>query len=105
MKIVNKGKISIILLLMILCMAYLRPTTVAYAKPTDTKVSTATEEESVTEASSDEETTTIEEEPTAEAALPQSQMAPITQMTIIGIGILMVGVGTYVFIFKAKTEE
>ena len=104
-KIVNKGKVRFILLLMILCMAYLMPATVAYAKPPDTKVSAATEEESISEEASEEETTTIEEEPTAEAASPQSQMALMTQMTIIGIGILMVGVGTYVFIFKAKTEE
>ena len=56
-----------------------------------------------TEQSLEEETDTtiIEEEPTAEAAsFEQSRLMFQTQIIIIGLGIIMVVAGTYVFVFK-----
>lgn len=80
------------------------PTAVVNAESgnTDQKVGTESIEDQEV---ATEVTTTIEDEPTAEAAIAQSQMTLITQMSIIGLGILMAGAGTYVFCIKNKSKE
>ena len=100
----NKSKVWFAIFLTVLYMAYVFPTAVVKAESQDMKQTTSVESEAGS-AEPDSETTTIEEEPTAEAASPQSQLAMATQMSIIGLGIMMVGIGTYVFCFKRKTEE
>jgi len=96
----NKLKKCFIVVLTVFYMAFVFPTAVVMAESNDVKQEVATSEET-----SSEKTTTIEDEPTAEAAVAQSQMTLITQMSIIGLGILMAGVGTYVFLIKKETNE
>jgi len=100
----NKSRVWFTIFLTALYMAYVFPTAVVKVEAQDTKQTTNVESETGS-VEPDLETTTIEEEPTAEAASPQSQLAMVTQMSIIGLGIMMVGVGTYLFCFKKKTEE
>ena len=96
----NKLKKWFIVVLTVFYMAFVFPTAVVRAESNDVK-----QEVDAGEETSSEETTTIEDEPTAEAAVAQNQMTLITQMSIIGLGILMAGAGTYVFLIKKETNE
>ena len=96
----NKLKKWFIVVLTVFYMAFVFPTAVVRAESNDVK-----QEVDAGEETSSEETTTIEDEPTAEAAVAQNQMTLITQMSIIGLGILMAGAGTYVFCIKNKSGE
>ena len=96
----NKLKKWFIVVLTVFYMAFVFPTAVVRAESNDVK-----QEVDAGEETSSEETTTIEDEPTAEAAVAQNQMTLITQMSIIGLGILMVGAGTYVFCIKDRSKE
>ena len=96
----NKLKKWFIVVLTVFYMAFVFPTAVVRAESNDLK-----QEVDAGEETSSEETTTIEDEPTAEAAVAQNQMTLITQMSIIGLGILMAGAGTYVFCIKDRSKE
>lgn len=104
MKRKDKLKKWLVIVLAIFYVTIAFPTAVVKAESgnTDQKVGTESieDQEGTTEA-----TTTIEDEPTAEAAIAQNQMTLITQMSIIGLGILMAGAGTYVFCIKNKVDE
>ena len=96
----NKLKKWFIVVLTVFYMAFVFPTAVVRAESNDVK-----QEVDAGEETSSEGTTTIEDEPTAEAAVAQNQMTLITQMSIIGLGILMAGAGTYVFCIKDRSKE
>lgn len=85
------------IILSVLLIGFAFPTAFTYAAKQGDLQAISVEEEIAVE----DDKTTIQEEPVAEAAIfKQNRMIYMTQITIIGLGIIMAGVGTYVFVIK-----
>jgi len=101
-KIIKKIKLLLMIVLSALYIGFAFPATFTYAATQE-----SVEEKIIDGADASEEgTTTIEEEPVAEAAtLEQNRMVFITQILIISLGVIMAGVGTYVFVLKEHNSK
>jgi len=101
MKIIKNKKLMFMIVLSALYIGFASPTAFTYAT-----IQENVEEKTIDGADASEEgTTTIEEEPVAEAAiLEQNRATYMTQILIISLGIIMAGVGTYVFILKEHNK-
>lgn len=58
----------------------------------------------INETSDQSKQITIEDEITAKAAAPQNSIVFATQLSIIGLGVIMAGLGTYIFLFKKENK-
>ena len=101
-KMIKNKKLLLMIVLSVLYIGLIFPTATTEASLQKTTEGIVVEE--ADEPNDDE--TTIEDEPVAEAArMEQNQAIYTTQIVIITIGIVMVCVGTYVFILKKDHSQ